>query len=244
MCTLTYIPAAEGQYIFTTNRDEMPARAGSGLKKEQVNGVPVLFPPDAMAGGTWFASGSDDRSVCLINGAFERHDRNPPYRRSRGLMVLDFFEHHSVQAFVEHYPFHGIEPFTLVTVERGSLWDIRWDGDKLHRQDLDPAQYHLWASTMLYSREVRKKRALWFAEWLEQDPTPSPEAILGFHRTAGDGDPRNDLVMNRDGLVRTVSITSTFRQQEAILMRQFDLLREKEEEAVLPIDWNGKFGSK
>ena len=55
----------------------------------------------------------------------------------------------------------------------------------------------------------------------------SQSAILDFHRTAGDGDPENDLIMNRSNMVRTTSITSIVKSNSTFEMYFSDLLSGK-----------------
>lgn len=234
MCTLTYIPKEDGSYLLTSNRDEMPLRAAPGLERRQIGGREVLFPTDAGAGGTWLALSSAGQAVCLINGAFHRHHRKPPYRRSRGLMVLDFFEYDQTPDFIRQYTFQGMEPFTMVVVEDGRVWDLRWDEKQLHSRELDPGQYAIWASPVLYDLPYRKKRHHWLADWLEQRPQPNRHSMLHFHLTAGEGDPHNDLVMNRNNLVRTVSISSVVRERSAFDISYLDLIQHHDQSAVLP----------
>src|SRR5688500_18696780 len=104
MCTLTYIPLKDG-FLFTSNRDERRLRAPA-LPPEvyRVHGKDILFPKDGEAGGSWVAS-SDSLQLCLLNGAFERHIPNPPYRLSRGIVLLDAFGYEGFHAFFEKYSF-------------------------------------------------------------------------------------------------------------------------------------------
>ena len=96
MCTVTYLPLAQG-YFLTSNRDEKSIRkkALQPSKFETGSGI-LLFPKDADANGTWIAAHDRGESVVLLNGAFESHVSNPPYERSRGLVLLDLFESSSV----------------------------------------------------------------------------------------------------------------------------------------------------
>ena len=90
MCVLTFLPTINSGYILTNNRDEALARPKAiPPKKYNINGKQIYFPKDAQAGGTWIAT-SDDLTVCLLNGASENHIHNPPYRQSRGQLILDF----------------------------------------------------------------------------------------------------------------------------------------------------------
>ena len=48
--------------------------------------------------------------------------------------------------------------------------------------------------------------------------------ILNFHRFAGDGDKANDVLMNRNDELFTVSISLIERRQESSKFNYFDLL--------------------
>ncbi|MCB0547926.1 MAG: NRDE family protein [Phaeodactylibacter sp.] len=224
MCTVTYIPLEGGNYLLTSNRDEAPARSPQNITRQRIAGQELAFPRDEAAGGTWIAISSANRLACILNGAFEKHDRNPPYRRSRGLMALDFFEYPSAEEFLKHYTFEGMEPFTMLVLERGRLLELRWDEQRTHILWPDPRELHIWSSSPLYPKEVRYKREQWFAEWREGKRHFSREDALDFHCNAGEGDPWNDVVMNRGGIVRTVSITSIVKEDTFIDMQYHDLL--------------------
>jgi hypothetical protein len=58
--------------------------------------------------------------------------------------------------------------------------------------------------------------------------------MLHFHLHAGEGDPHNDLVMNRNNLVRTVSVASVARKRSAFDLNYMDLLQHHDRTAVLP----------
>ena len=79
MCTVTYLPVTNG-YVFTTNRDETVTRGQTVFPQyEKIGGQRVCFPADPQAHGSWIAVG-DKRLVCLLNGGFEKHRRELPYR--------------------------------------------------------------------------------------------------------------------------------------------------------------------
>lgn len=236
MCTVTYLPRPAGDYILTSNRDEQPARSPRRITRLGEGRRLLLFPQDTRAGGTWIATASDHRTVCLLNGAFEPHLRRPPYRRSRGLMALDFFAYAGADAFAAQYDFSGMEPFTMIIIDRGRLWELRWDEHTLHRRRLDPAGYHIWSSATLYGADARRKREQWFDQWRNARDEHDQAAILDFHRHSGDGDPWNDVVMNRGGLVQTVSITSIIRSGKDVCMRYEDLLNRQVEQAQIQLN--------
>lgn len=220
MCTVTYIPKGSGKFRLTSNRDESPQRAAQGIIQQNN----LLFPRDSEAGGTWIATSAHGRAAVLLNGAFDLHLRRPPYRLSRGLMMLQFFEFDHITDFRKQYDFQGLEPFTLIAWDENSLHELRWDENRLHYTGLNSEEPRVWASATLYSPQILQKRQEWFQQWLDQRPQPDDQEILHWHRYAGEGDPWNDLVMNRHDMVKTVSITGISFEDREIQMFFQDLL--------------------
>ena len=89
------------------------------LKPEvyEIEGKKIMFPKDGEAGGTWIGATPYGRVVCLMNGAFVRHERQLPYRMSRGQVVLDALISDNLSDFLQHYLLENIEPFTLVAFD-------------------------------------------------------------------------------------------------------------------------------
>ncbi|KYG77881.1 NRDE family protein [Roseivirga spongicola] len=218
MCTVTFLPKGEEDFIITSNRDEDPQRATHELTSQNLGGRLVYFPQDPKAGGTWFATDKENFTLVLLNGGFEKHSHKPPYRISRGIMLLQFFEINSVKDFVELYNFDGIEPFTLVLIDHSGnevkLHQLVWSGKELDHQQLKNTP-HIWSSSTLYPQPVRDERRRWFKEWLVGRESYSQGEILEFHQFGGKGDAWNDFVMNREGRVQTVSVTSLDKKSDA-----------------------------
>lgn len=217
MCTVTFLPLSDTGFILTSNRDEQHSRQPALPPQWHLaGGVPVVFPKDAQAGGTWIAT-SGSVTVCLLNGALEAHRPKPPYRRSRGLMVLDFFGYESEKAFIEHYDFTGIEPFTMLIVNHHgtlSLTELRHtEAGELCIDSRNAGQPHIWSSATLYEPPVCRERERWFAAWLADQKNNRLDGILDFHRFGGTGSEGNDLIMCRD-TVSTVSIASVLHHQD------------------------------
>lgn len=227
MCTVTYIPQPGGHFILTSNRDENAARSPEHLTQAVQDGARLLFPRDKAAGGTWVAASDDNRVVCLLNGAFEKHKHEPPYRRSRGLMVLDFFSFPSAADFFEKYRFEGMEPFTIIIVDDGRPYELRWDEKQTHVHELNPAGKYIWSSATLYPGEAGEMRKGWFRDWLDGREDFSLKSIQEFHRTGGADDDWNGFIMNRMGKVQTVSITNVVKNADGIELIYNDLLRDR-----------------
>ena len=231
MCVLTFLPTINSGYILTNNRDESLARAKAiPPKKYNINGKQVFFPKDAEAGGTWIAT-SDDFTVCLLNGAFEKHIHKPPYRKSRGQVILDFFKFDTVNDFIENYAFDKIENFTLIVINHKNnlqICEFRWDGTQLHYSSKNPQESHIWSSSTLYSQQIRTEREHWFADFIEQNPNFTREQVLDFHLHGGTGDDHNDMKMNREGKLITQCIFQVVKQQHYLSFSFYDLLSEQE----------------
>ena len=227
MCTVTYLPTSTG-FILTSNRDEALVRKPAETPATvSLGGSEVLFPRDGEAGGTWVATADNNRTVCLLNGAFHWHKHLPPYRKSRGLVVLDFFKTSSAQDFNQHYDLEGIEPFTLLIVEQQQLFEFRWDGQQKFFKPLDARQPHIYCSATLYTPEVVAMRRKWFATWLEKHAAYNSRDILSFHLFAGEGDENTQVRMSIYGIVKTVSITCIEMSGGRQVMYYSDLQGEK-----------------
>lgn len=224
MCTVTWLPLSDKHFILSSNRDEHLSRTASIPCMEYLGTSEVLFPKDPRSGGTWIAA-SSTRTVCLLNGAFEKHVPYPPYRKSRGLMLLDSFEYISIETFAAVYNFDRIEPFTLVVHEEDQLLEIRWDETKIHVKTLNLHEPHVWASATLYTEESIRKRNTWFGEWLMQTAEQNIASIMHFHEWTGDGNEQTDLVMKRKGDLQTISITSIERDLSGFTMVHKDLIQ-------------------
>jgi len=230
MCTVTFIPTKKNEFILTSNRDESAKRSPENISKMKEKGQTLIFPRDKGAGGTWIAASSHNKLVCLLNGAFECHERNLPYSKSRGIMVLEFFQYPDANQFFAAYDFSGMESFTMITYDNGQLWDFRWDEKEQKKfiKALDTTQCHIWSSATLYEKPIRQKREQWLAEWLEGRTDFSRTAILELHKKGGEGNPSIDFMMNRyNYLVQTVSITQIVGKNGKMEMIYNDLMNNR-----------------
>jgi len=196
----------------------------------------LFFPRDATAGGTWIVTAESGKTACLLNGAFALHKRTPPYRRSRGLMMLDFFEFENPDDFFQHYDLEGIEPFTFLFFQPDQVVTFRWDGIEKFRKNLAPNEAHFWCSATLYPDDMQVKREQVFSQWLASwklKRSPDPRALIKLHKTGSVGDPEYDYVMERGGRVQTVSITQVVLRKKNTRMRYFDLLEGNRDERLV-----------
>jgi hypothetical protein len=224
MCTVTFIPLGRDKIYLTSNRDEKHWRSNALPPAiYPVTSGRVLFPKDGDAGGTWIAAHENGQAIVFLNGGFVRHTPQPPYRRSRGLILLDLIDAEDPFKKFLSVSLHQIEPFTAVIFSDGQLFECRWDAQQKHSVRLNADEPHIWSSVTLYDSAVIEKRRAWFNEWLHKNKQPSQHDILNFHQFTGDGDAHNDLRMNRNGQVFTVSVTSMAITDDVIDMHYLDL---------------------
>lgn len=224
MCTVTFVASAEKK-ILTSNRDEQTSRPSLEPAAYDVNGKRLFFPKDPRAGGTWFATDEHANVLILLNGAFEAHEHRPPYRRSRGLIVLDLLSSQLAIAAWNAIDLNEVEPFTIVLFEANSLFELRWDGKAKFRKDLNSSHNYIWSSTTLYPKKVRERREAWFADFLEQNPNPDAQDMFRFHRYTENSDTQNGLIIDRQGIaLQTLSITQTAIDGKQVEFRHSDLI--------------------
>jgi uncharacterized protein with NRDE domain len=209
MCTVTLTSLkAPNSFVLTSNRDEAPHRETLAPKIYMEEGVKMVFPKDVSAGGTWLGVSEKKRVVCLLNGAFKNHERKPPYRLSRGVVVKKLLAADDFYEAVNNFNFCGIEPFTLIAADWGNellFSEVVWDGKQVHQKELSQHTSHIWSSSPLYTSEAKALREQWF-QTLQQEKELTPETLLNFHFSAGKGDKNLGVVMDR-GFVKTKSIS-------------------------------------
>ena len=223
MCTVTYLPKTDS-FILTSNRDEKHRRALAIPPLEYIfNGMKLVFPKDGDAGGTWYAVNGNGYALVLLNGGREAHQPLPPYRISRGLVLLSLASAMDPVAAFEETDFHGVEPFTIIICRMGFLTEGCWTGAEKIVSVLNPSLPAIWSSSTLYDEETRRRRKSWFDNWIRSAPGFSTEEVIRFHRFGGDGNKTNDLVMDRNGHMYTQSICSAEITQSGASFHYLDL---------------------
>ena len=220
MCTVSYIPQHNG-FVLTSNRDENPNR--KTLTPQRIfldNGEIINAPIDESNNGTWIATTNRNRVACLLNGAFVKHERQLPYRKSRGLIVLEAFSYDSFSHFVEEIDLDNIEPFTLILAEKDKLQTLIWDGEKKYKENLDRSNNHLWSSSTLYDREIHTEKLNFFHNFIANNALTT-EAILNLHGLYED----NLFILNRP-IVKTVSVTQVIVEDHAESVLDYNLKKE------------------
>ncbi len=213
MCLVSYTPTKDG-FILGSNRDESPMRSATKIITEDIGAHRVTFPRDTQ-GGSWIMWSDHQWLVCLLNGAFTIHERQIPYRMSRGIMLKELFKYKKASAFMQNVELDNIEPFTTIIFDIDELYEFRWDGEIKHIKILDQGRQHIWSSCTLYTPENQLLRESKFRT-LSAGIVPSKDRIREIHLQGVIGDPENDFMMNRENRVRTISNTIISYSEEKL----------------------------
>ena len=227
MCTVSFLPLENNDFILTSNRDETPLRKTIAPDFYTENNAALLYPKDAFAGGTWIGISNQKRVICLLNGAFEKHQRKEFYRKSRGIIVTELLAVEDAVSEIQQTNYIDIEPFTLVLIDFKNelkIFELVWDGQNKHFQQLEHTP-KIWSSATLYNEDMKLERQAWFADWLQENKVFSKNKILSFHKDSSKG-PKETAVKMKRTFVETVSITSIIKNKSVLLMNYFDLLND------------------
>ena len=236
MCTVSFVPFTTGNFILTQNRDEGYERSYSLMPQVYKNSNKLLlYPKDPVGNGTWIATSSNGLTACLLNGAFEKHKRNLPYSKSRGLILLDLFKFDHVSDFIKKYSLNNIEPFTIIAIDGNKEgYELIWDENKLHCTKFNTTEHQIWSSSTLYTPEQKKQRHQWYFNKVKEDQLKNQNDILDFHLLTDISNLDNSILMQREK-VGTVSVTSIHVSEQNTEMTYVDVIS-KEERKVSLID--------
>ncbi|WP_026703952.1 NRDE family protein [Flavobacterium soli] len=223
MCTVSFVPSKD-KIIITSNRDEAVLRTALPPETYLINQKKITFPKDPKAGGTWYAVAENGTVLVLLNGADEKHKHQPPYSRSRGLIVLELISNDSPINHWNAIDLENVEPFTLVLYQDSKLYQLRWNGSIKSRVDLDTSKNHIWSSSTLYPKEIREQRSEWFYRFMQNKEDASEDEMFGFHRYTENSNAENGLIINRNDALKTLTITQTVLQNDKIIMNHYDLI--------------------
>lgn len=228
MCTVSFV-VANGKTIITSNRDEAIIRPNAiEPRKYFLNNKNILFPKDPKAGGTWFVVDENGTVLVLLNGANEKHQVQLPYRKSRGLIVLDMISSLSPKDYWSEIDLENIEPFTLVLFQKSELFQLIWNGLSKEMTLLDSSKNHVWSSSTLYPKNIREQRAHWFYTFLDENPVISAIEMLQFHRHTEKDNQENGLGINRNDELKTLSITQSVIEMNKVAILHYDLITNKD----------------
>lgn len=158
LCIVSIFSESPGNFILTQNRDESILRPSSdNFQTRKIHGCEYTGPVDLVSEGTWIYY-AENFVCCILNGGYENHSHRPPYRMSRGLIILELLKYNSIDEFMEAINLDGIEPFTMVMLNRYSDEKkiLVWDELKKHREDLSGQNLIARSSSTLYSESEKE----------------------------------------------------------------------------------------
>ncbi len=169
----------------------------------------LLYPKDGKAGGSWCAVTEHGNAAVLLNGGTKDHTPTGNYVKSRGIIFLDIMASKEPLMRFSNIILNNIEPFTIIAVYKNHLFELIWTGNNKMLNQLDCTQTYIWSSVTLYDETTRLLRKRWFTQWQEAfiEKAITRESIESFHRFKDPSDISNSIVMNRNNLIKTVSIS-------------------------------------
>ncbi len=229
MCTVTYYPLPLG-YILTSSRDENPNRETISPAFYIRGDQTLSFPKDGLKNGTWIAINETGKVSCLLNGANENHKKAKSYKKSRGEIVLESFDHVTFGDFYKTVNFSNVEPFTLVMIDpnlQNQLTVLVWDGKEKIVETSNTAVPKIFSSSTLYDKAHKIQRKKWFDSWLQKQNYNIVDHLYLFHQSKHGKDPENDIVMQRAN-TQTVSIVQVHHEADKTRFRYEDLIKNTE----------------
>lgn len=197
MCIVSIFSSGKNDFILTHNRDESHFRPTSNeIFTETINGKKYTAPKDLVSGGTWIFH-SEEYVCCILNGEYKIHSHQPPYRKSRGLVLIDLLNYHSIDEFVEKVDLEGIEPFTMIMLNRkiNEKKILVWDEKTKHLEDHSNENLIIRSSSPLYTIDEKLSHIEKFKKLRNQDS----DEIFKLHK---------ELMMLPNDKFKTVQTTS------------------------------------
>jgi hypothetical protein len=162
MCILSIVQQGN-EIIVTSNRDEKRERPNSCAPEVIVrDGRSIVYAQDSLQNGTWLVADDSGKVAVLLNGAIKPHVPNPPYRMSRGLLLLDLFEKDDFLIAFEEIDLTGIEPFQMIFISKKSSCQMLWDEQFKRVIPFHDAAIICFFSSTLYSEHHQKEKENWF----------------------------------------------------------------------------------
>jgi uncharacterized protein with NRDE domain len=181
MCILSIVKS-EDRIVITSNRDEQRTRKNS-LSPEIIDlgERKAIMARDAQAQGTWLLSDNLGRTAILLNGAFESHIPNPPYRESRGIILVNLFQEENFKSAFLFYNLENIEPFQVIYLDREQAFQSVWDGKQKHLFAVDLSTPQVFFSPTLYTQEQQEEKRNHFLKTLAEIHSIDSNQLLEIH---------------------------------------------------------------
>ncbi len=228
MCTFSYYIGKE-EIIFTSNRDEIPARS-AGLEVEHIttNEGWYFFPLDKISGGTWIGINSKKEVYCLLNGAELNHTPRL-YPISRGNVIAELLMGSNI---LQHERLFGMAPFTLISFQKEILTKQTFDENQKFETHSVDQKYGIISSSTLYNTNEKENHQRLFLETLSE---PIDEnKLFDFHQR-DDIRYESQTLERKSAFIRTVTTTQFIIRGNTIRIRLRDQASQLENEHILTI---------
>jgi hypothetical protein len=206
MCILSLVRTANS-IVLTSNRDEQRVRPNS-LPPEIIStkNRKSILARDAQAKGTWLLTDNVGRTAVLLNGAFECHTPTPPYRESRGIILMNLFQEENFKSAFLFYNLENIEPFQVVYLDQTEAFQCVWDGTQKHVFQIDLSTPNVFFSPTLYQREQQELKKNHFLKSFDQANSQEAQTLFEFHTSQNEDHSDLNFFMNRENQT-TKSVT-------------------------------------
>jgi hypothetical protein len=220
MCTVSFIPNAQGFYL-AMNRDELLTRvAGLPPYVFEKDGYRAIYPREP-SGGTWISV--NERGVCLTITNWHRVECFPPGSLiSRGQVVKSLALAGSlseVKKSLQDLPLSHMRPFRLFAIARReqSVMEYCWDVRRLHNHRRSWTRRH-WFSSGYDEPMAEQVRARICEETWRKSGAGSIEWLRKLHATHLP-EPGPFSICMHQAVAETVSYTEVVVTDEEVKMR-------------------------
>ena len=221
MCTLTFLPAADG-YLAGMNRDELRTRPVARPPQVRIGAGAKAFYPTEPAGGTWIACNQRGVLLALLNwNDIELHHIGEK-TKSRGFVIPTLIGGQNLAAVdssFERIPLDGVLPFRLFGFFPGqtsaAFW--RWDGTRKELQALPWTRGH-WFSSSLSDQAAEEQRRVACEAAASQPGFGTPESLRLLHASHSPAAGPFSICVHRPDAA-TVSYSEVVCRERSLLMR-------------------------
>lgn len=228
MCTVTFFPKDDNNWLLSTNRDEIKSREKALPPKiHQANNLKYIAPVDGKAGGTWIGLNSAALCLTLINNyqgvnPLLNH-REKAVSRGHiilGLMHLSYLT--EVDISMKDLDVTQFNPFKLIGIQSNPcmIMEWSWDGQNYITNTL-PVKPHLWVSTGRDYKGVWNNRRSIFENFLKHNPNPGIKDIKKLHSSTYPEPGAYSIAMEFDN-VASVSNAIVEISRDNIIMYYFN----------------------
>jgi len=220
MCTVSFIPNAQGFYL-AMNRDELLTRiAGLPPCVFENDGYRAIYPREP-SGGTWIAV--NERGICLTITNWHRVECVPPGSLiSRGQVVKSLASARSlseVEKNLRDLPLSHMRPFRLFAIanHEQSVMEYCWDVRRLQNHRRTWARHHWFSSGYDEPMAERVRSRVCVQTW-RKSGAGSVEWLRELHATHLPEAGPFSICMH-EAVAETVSYTEVVVTDEEVKMR-------------------------